>query len=128
MPAVLDDEPVPADLDLLGALDRFQWPEDGDLDLDVKQSVRGHSRKARIGAAGRNGASRDHPSERLVGFNMPDAATQLSAVMQRDERSAQSRQDVGRLRQGAVVPVTFAASAPRAMPSSSWRSSLPVIG
>ena len=95
MPALLDDEPVPADFDLVGGRDQFERSKDGDFDVDLGELLERHGGEPGIGAARRDRASRDHAPERLVGFDVPDAAAELATMIQRDERSACPRENLG---------------------------------
>ena len=71
LPALLHDEAVTPDLDVVGAGDRLERPEDGQLDVECREFGRGDARKPRVGAAGGDRTSEHHVAERLVASMCP---------------------------------------------------------
>ena len=96
-PPFLDHESVPADLDLPGAGDRFERPEERQLDHQIRDLRQGDGREPRVGAARGNRAPRDDIRKTLILLDVTDAAAQLPGpAVQRHERAAAAAGEGGR--------------------------------
>ena len=87
LPSLFDDETMAADFDLVERRYGFEGSEDRQLDINLGQFRCGDGWKSGVCAAGRDGALRDDPRERLVRLKMADAAAELTALVERDEGS-----------------------------------------
>ena len=94
-PSLADDQAVTTDFDFARSRNRFERAEQRQLDLDAWNLLNGDSRKPWILARGTYGAARNHAAERLVGFNVPDAAAQVALRMQAHECPAVNRERAG---------------------------------
>jgi hypothetical protein len=88
---------VPADLDLPGAGDRFELPEERQLDHQIRDLPQGDGWEPRVGAARGNRAPGDDIRKKLIVLDATDAAAQIPGpVVQRHERAAAPSGEGGR--------------------------------
>src|SRR5207248_374146 len=85
VPSAFDDETVATDLELIGRAHRLERTEKGELEAEIWKLVDRDLAKPGIGAARRDRAPRDHASQRLVGFDVADASTKFTVLVNRDE-------------------------------------------
>src|SRR5215831_1763271 len=76
-----------ADLDRRRIDDKDRLREDRDLDIEHRQLVGLHGREPRILERGGARAMHDENPERIARFRLSDAATEIAASMQRNERA-----------------------------------------
>ena len=90
-------EAVEADLDFGRVADPHQGGEDGDLELEEGQLVRGHRGEAGVLGRGRGRTAGDRLGQWTDGVNVPDATPQRPGAGQGDERGPKDAEDrVGR--------------------------------
>jgi hypothetical protein len=94
----LDDEAIDAELNVREARDWSERTENRNFNTQAGELGGRDAGETRIGAAGRDGRARDRHSERIVGFDVPDAPAELGVGAQRDKRTREARGRAGQLR------------------------------
>ena len=105
MRPLLDDKPVPPDLDLGRVRERLGRAEHGDLQNDLGQVLQRQRREPRVACRGVAGASGHHLDQGSVIVDRPETAAEPVVVSDGDESAGPSGQPANRRRRRNRMPL-----------------------